>query len=105
MSLVTQNNLENPAIAQKAQAGGFGQVQLTSGGVDAAAPANQEFSAAYAVTNAVISYTSASNPNYGEASFTGVSIPEGNKFVAHMKTVIATTGTVLLDCLTENPDA
>ena len=104
MSLANQNNLETPAIFNKAAAGGFGQIQLVTGGT-AASETNQEFASIYAVTDAVFNYTSAASPNYGSASFTSVDLPAGSYFVAHMKTIVVTTGTILCNCLTEDPDA
>lgn len=103
-TLKNQNNLETPAIFNKAASGGFGQIELVTGGT-AATPTNQEFASVYAVTDAVINYTSAASPNYGSASFTSVDIPAGSYYVAHMKTIVVTTGTVICNCLTEDPDA
>ena len=104
MSINSQRELENPAIFNKAAAGGFGQVELVTGGT-AASPTNQEFASIYAVTDAVFNYTSAANPNYGSASFTSVDVPAGSFFIAHMKTIVVTTGTIICNCLTEDPDA
>jgi len=104
MSLENQNNLETPAKFNKAASGGFGQIQLVTGGT-AASETNQEFASIYAETDAGFNYTSAANPNYGTASFTGIAVAAGGYFVAHMKTIVVTTGTILCNCLTEDPDA
>lgn len=94
--------LETQANFQVASLGGFGQIELEFGGT-ASSPTDQEFVSAYAHVASVINYSSAAFDNKGTASFTGVAIPAGSYFIAHMKDVTVTTGKVTLNCLTVDP--
>lgn len=89
---------ENPLHYQTAASGGYGQVKLTNGESSAI---DQEYSSVYASEAAVISYESASYLNFGNSQVDSINIPEGVVFVAHMKNVSVTSGTVILNCVTE----